>query len=456
MSQPAKRQFGNYTMLQEIGHGSFASVWLAEHTASQINVAIKVIKKRSLATAESRTRFSREVSLLKQLNHMFIADFFEFLEDEQNYGIAMEYVENGSLRSTLVKNGKLSEEDARFYFTQLISCLEYLHTEKCIMHRDLKLENVLLDRNGNIRVVDFGLSNMFCATNPKLFKACGSRAYVSPEMVQGLPYTNSADIWSAGVLLYALVVGSLPFDHPKKGMTSQMILYTDPHYPPFLSVTAVDLLRKMLCKNPENRITLDKIKEHPWFSTNEYMVVQQFRMQTARPKGYISREIVDKMKALGFNCQQLHQNLLNDEFTEAVAVYRMFLRAEKNDQMKNMIKKMRGVAHDPEPATEMMPRADFQFPKQVKLKLKPTVVFGEMPGRRGSHPTTDTSFFDQQKKDTSRLPMVRNTSDQPRSSRVLPQPAPVRLATKWMSKASDSRRTSCDVQARQIHPGPPA
>lgn len=445
MSHTGKRQFGNYTLLTQIGQGAFSSVWLAEHNTAKMFVAIKVIRKRSLSTPDARARFSREVALLKQLNHIFVADFFEFLEDESNYGIAMEYVENGSLKNTLLRNGKLSERDARFYFTELVACLEYLHQEKCIVHRDLKLENVLMDGYGNIRVVDFGLSNMFCATHPKFVKACGSRAYVAPEMIQGLPYTNSADIWSAGVLLYTLVVGSLPFDNSKKNMTSQKILYTDPHYPPFLSATLVDLLKKMLCKNADNRITLEKIKAHPWFSNNEYTVVQQMRMKTARPKGYVNREIVEKMRELGFNCQQLHQNLLNDEFTEVVAVYRMFLRAEKTEQMKNMINEMRGVAQAPDPTMERSPSYDMPFPKPA---LAHHVVFEELPTRRGSHPAADPGLLEA-KNQTQRLQMVRKTSDPPRGSpRVMPKPEPVKIATKWMAKGpTPGRRTSFDVSS---------
>ena len=440
----SKRQFGNYTLIQQIGCGAFSSVWLGKHNTAETDVAIKVIKKRSLATTEAQHRFSREVTLLKNMNHMFVVEFFEFLENEKAYGIVMEYVENGNLRNKIAKSGKMSEAEARFYFTELVSCLEYLHDEKNIIHRDLKMDNVLIDKYGNIRVIDFGLSNVFCAEHPKLVKACGSLAYVAPEMLQGLAYTKSADVWSAGVLLYAIVVGSLPFDTQSKDMLCQMVLYTEPYYPPFLSASLVDLLKKMLSKSADSRITLAMIKEHPWFSHGEYVAVQEMRKQTARPKGYLNTEIVDRMKALGLNCQELVQNLMNDEFTEVAAVYRMFLHQDKLEQMKSLVAREWVEEKAPDPEVEPMPAAQFSRATSTEV-TKHRVAFGEPGVRRGSHQIPERSLLGAK----GNLFGAPKAAVPPRDgSRMMHIPAPVQLATKWMAQPG-SRRRSLDTPAQK-------
>lgn len=171
---PGETKVGNYLMREQIGSGAFASVWLATHLTSQSNVAIKVISKASLQNANSKTRFNREVSILKRMHHPFIAEFFESIEDDRNYYIIMEYAENGNMSNFVNSKGQLTELQARHYFSELISVLDYLHEDRKVVHRDLKSENILLDKYNNIRVIDFGLSNVFTLNNPQLSTACGS------------------------------------------------------------------------------------------------------------------------------------------------------------------------------------------------------------------------------------------------------------------------------------------
>ena len=171
---PGETKIGNYLMLSQIGSGAFASVWLAQHVTTKIKVAIKIIQKKSIESAEAKTRFNREMALLKQMTHPFIAEFFESIENENFHFLVMEYAENGNMLEFINNKGQLTEPQARHYFSQLVSVLEYLHNEKLIAHRDLKAENVLLDRYNNIRVIDFGLSNQFSSSQPQLKTACGS------------------------------------------------------------------------------------------------------------------------------------------------------------------------------------------------------------------------------------------------------------------------------------------
>lgn len=171
---PDKTRIGNYLMVRQIGSGSFASVWLAQHIKTELQVAIKIINKNKIESANSKTRFNREISLLKQMQHPFISEFYESIENDQNFFLVMEYAENGNLHDFINSKGRLNELQARHYFSELISVLEYLHGEKRVAHRDLKAENILLDRYNNIRVIDFGLSNVFSDSHQELKTACGS------------------------------------------------------------------------------------------------------------------------------------------------------------------------------------------------------------------------------------------------------------------------------------------
>lgn len=261
---------GNYSLLQLIGSGSFATVWLGEHKITGNKVAVKVISKTNMNSPQSITRFNREISLLKQLDHPFIAQLFDVIEDDEAYYLFMEYVDNCSLFTKVNIEGRLTENAARRYFCQLISALNYLHNEKFIVHRDLKPENILLDKYDNIRLIDFGLSNQFSKSSPNLNTACGSPAYAAPEMIQGYPYTKSADIWSAGVILYAMVAGTLPFDDQNVQILLQKVVYTNQTYPASMSRSLVDLLKRLLSKDPKKRLTISQIINHPWLAQSGY------------------------------------------------------------------------------------------------------------------------------------------------------------------------------------------
>ncbi|OHT07540.1 CAMK family protein kinase [Tritrichomonas foetus] len=339
---------GTYVFERNIGAGAFASVWRAHHKLSNSIVAIKVIEKATISTQVAQTRLQREIALLKQMDHPFIAEFFQVMENHEFYFLVMEYVENGNLLDYVNSNGRLSEEQARRYFAQLISVLEYLHEEKKVAHRDLKCENVLLDKYNNIRLIDFGLSNMFTDVCPQLSTACGSPAYAAPEMIKGNTYTIAADIWSAGILLFAIVAGHLPYDDDNVQRLLQKIVYTEVFYPSFLSPPLVDLLHKMICKDPDERITLDKIKEHPWFSQAEYFtLLQQSYFDSIRNNDSgegaeckIDREIIDRMTKIGVDTHNLHQSLLTGEFTELTSLYHILLREKVTEIMKDSMTKV--------------------------------------------------------------------------------------------------------------------
>ena len=272
---------------------------------------------------------------MKQMQHPFIAELFEIIQTPSAFYLVMEYADNGSMLEYVNSQGKLAEEEARKYFAELVSALDYLHNKKYVAHRDLKAENILLNSDGSIRLVDFGLSREFTKTCPNMNTACGSPAYAAPEMIQGHPYTKAADMWSAGVVLYAMVCGSLPFEDDSVQTLLQKVVYTEARFPETLSRSVVDLLKRLLAKSPEERITLSRVKEHPWLANSRFAGMMD--VSWGDEKGDVDREIVDRMQKMGLNCKGLVQNLLAKEWNETTAVYFMMRKQRTVGRMREIL-----------------------------------------------------------------------------------------------------------------------
>ncbi|KAJ1821087.1 hypothetical protein LPJ60_002830 [Coemansia sp. RSA 2675] len=265
--------FGPYLLLQTIGEGEFAKVKLALHRDTGEEVAIKLIKKESIDTEVKLSKIKREIAALKAVNFSYIVRLHDIIETERYIGIVIEYASGGELFDHILAHRQLKENDACRLFAQLIAGVSYLHASN-IVHRDLKLENLLLDRNRNIKITDFGFANQFRGPGDDLMStSCGSPCYAAPELVvSDGPYVGTAvDIWSCGVIMYAMLAGYLPFDddpsNPDGDNINQLyryILSTPLVFPDNVSELARDLLRRMLVPNPRQRATLEDIKAHEW------------------------------------------------------------------------------------------------------------------------------------------------------------------------------------------------
>lgn len=176
----------------------------------------------------------------------------------------MEYAKEGELCDHIEIQDKLSEFEACKYFQQLISAVEYLHSIGCA-HRDIKPSNILLDEEMNLKLIDFGLGNLY-TDDETLKTACGSPCYAAPEIISGERYDPiTVDIWSSGITLFAMICGYLPFDEESKSVLYKKILSCDYAIPSHVSSSAVDLIRKILVRNTQRRYTIADIKKHPWF-----------------------------------------------------------------------------------------------------------------------------------------------------------------------------------------------
>ena len=253
-----------YTIKETIGKGTFSIVKLGINKITKEKVAIKILKKNKIIHREDVERIEREISILKKLSHINVIKIYKINEDKEKYYIFMEYCENGELFHYIVERQRLTEEESSFFFYQLINGLEYIHSEN-IVHRDLKPENLLLGKYNILKIIDFGLSN-FCEVDNFLETPCGSPCYASPEMVSGKKYNGHIiDIWSTGIILFAMMCGYLPFEDQDNDILFKKILKCKIKYPEYLSDNVVDLMKKILVREPEKRITLSEIKLHPFY-----------------------------------------------------------------------------------------------------------------------------------------------------------------------------------------------
>ena len=262
-SKPPK-MIGQYVLGETLGTGSFGKVKLARHALTGHRVAVKIINKRKVSTMDIGGRIKREIQYLKLLRHPHIIKLYEVLTTPSDIIMVIEYA-GGELFQFIVDRGRMSEPEARRFFQQIIAATEYCHRHK-IVHRDLKPENLLLDEFQNVKIGDFGLSNIM-SDGDFLKTSCGSPNYAAPEVISGRLYSGpEVDVWSCGVILYVMLCGRLPFDDeyiPSLFMKINKGIYT---LPPYLSAEARDLLSRMLVVDPVKRITIAEIRQHPWFN----------------------------------------------------------------------------------------------------------------------------------------------------------------------------------------------
>lgn len=262
--QPVR--IGQYILQQTLGAGSFGKVKLATHSLTGHRVAMKIINRRKISSLDMGGRVKREIQYLKLLRHPHIIKLYEVITTPNDIIMVIEYA-GGELFQYIVDRGRMPEPEARRFFQQVICAMEYCHRHK-IVHRDLKPENLLLDEYLNVKIGDFGLSNIM--TDGDFLKtSCGSPNYAAPEVISGRLYAGpEIDIWSCGVILYVMLCGRLPFDDEYIPTLFKKInngIYTLPSY---LSQEARHLLSQMLIVDPVKRITIQEIRQHPWFNVD--------------------------------------------------------------------------------------------------------------------------------------------------------------------------------------------
>jgi len=270
-SSKSVQRLGQYNIVKTLGEGSFGKVKLATHQSTGQQVALKIISRRKLVTRDMAGRIEREIQYLQLLRHSHIIKLYTVITTPTDIIMVLEYA-GTELFDYIVSNGKLSEDKARTFFQQIVCAVEYCHRHK-IVHRDLKPENLLLDDKLNVKIADFGLSNIMTDGN-FLKTSCGSPNYAAPEVISGKLYAGpEVDVWSCGVILYVLLVGRLPFDDEYIPALFKKIAQGNYVVPSYMSVGARSLIKRMLQVNPVDRITIQQIRQDPWFQQDlkEYL-----------------------------------------------------------------------------------------------------------------------------------------------------------------------------------------
>jgi serine/threonine protein kinase len=282
-SDDGKKMVNEYVLLRKLGSGTYGKVKLCMHKETGQYLAIKIINRSLLnkVKRDSRGRpmkvnqiglVLKEVAILKKLYHANVVQLHEVIDDPTDEKLFMifEYIERGAVMKLSGSNETdrppFTDGAARKYFRDLISGLEYLHMHK-VIHRDIKPENLLVDNNDRLKLTDFGVSHMFDGEDDVLYTSAGTPAFLAPEACTVGQYRGKpSDIWSAGVTLYVMVFGTVPFTGSGILGTYNSILYDEPEFPEIADTRMVDLLQRILTKNPDQRITIDEIKQHPWIT----------------------------------------------------------------------------------------------------------------------------------------------------------------------------------------------
>ena len=298
-----------------IGQGAFGKVNIGLNILTGRVVAIKSFNKKTLnKNGDNMKKILYETNLMKKLNHPNVTKILEMFEDDEYILIAMEYINGGNLFSFVKKRRKLSEKTAKFLFRQIILGIKHIHSQK-IVHRDIKLENILIDLNNNIKICDFGIGRILSSKKQTLHDKCGTPMYMAPEILlsskrkgyEGFP----VDIWSSGISLYIMLSGTLPFNL-KNNESSSMdeennnnvelqnsIINKEPKKIEKISDEARDLLKGLLNKNPNKRLTIEQILNHPWLKPDEKNIKnKKYHLFTKAEMIMLSKTYIDYRNGL--------------------------------------------------------------------------------------------------------------------------------------------------------------
>ncbi|KAK6358324.1 spindle assembly checkpoint kinase [Orbilia blumenaviensis] len=273
-SNPKPMHLGMFEIGRALGKGKFGRVYLAKERKTGFVCALKVLHKNELQTGRVETQLRREVEIQSNLRHPNILRLFGHFHDSKRVFLIIEFAGRGELYKMLRKAGSFSEPRAASYVAQMASALSYLH-KKHVIHRDIKPENILVGSHGEIKLSDFGWS-VHAPTNRRT-TLCGTLDYLPPEMLRGDSHGEKVDLWSLGVLMYEFLCGNAPFeDTPIE--TQKRIVKLNFKVPDFVSPEAKDLITRLLRLDPDKRLPLDQVAQHPW------ILKHCSKPQTAREK----------------------------------------------------------------------------------------------------------------------------------------------------------------------------
>ncbi|XP_044141732.1 maternal embryonic leucine zipper kinase-like [Bufo gargarizans] len=363
----------HYQLHETIGTGGFAKVKLGTHLLTGEKVAIKIMDKESLR--DDLPRVKTEIEAMKNLSHQHVCRLYHVIETSKKIFMILEYCPGGELFDYIIAKDRLTEDEARVFFRQIVSAVAYIHSQG-YAHRDLKPENLLIDEDQNLKLIDFGL----CA-KPKggmdyhLMTCCGSPAYAAPELIQGKAYIGSeADIWSMGVLMYALMCGYLPFDDDNVMALYKKIMRGKYEIPKWLSPGSVLLLSQMLQVDPKKRISVKHLLRHPWLMPGYHYPVEWY---SKCPLGYIDEDCITELSVYNKHSKETMSRLISEwNYDHTTATYLLLQTKKKSGKPVRLVRSSAAVEPCGSRFKELRARNKLSFDEADNNELP--YVFGSM------------------------------------------------------------------------------
>ena len=309
-----------------IGNGTFSKTYAAVQISSGLHVAIKIIERYSVPDDV----LIREAAIMKKISHPFIVTIYTHFMDEEYSYLVMELINGDTLLSYINQQERITDEwQLKHIAAELLSALYYLHSVLNIAHRDIKLENIMIDQNFNIKIIDFGLGKAVSNEAAMMSTVCGSIMYTAPEVLNRQDYTCSADIWSLGVVLYCLAIGHFPFYDPNFERLHKIITYHDPEFPENIDEDLCSFISSLLDKNTESRPTARDALNSKYLSDyphREILSPEFYKNYTW--KNIIetldkNAEVADLVNKIGFSYEKEKENMINNidsEGTELIKI----------------------------------------------------------------------------------------------------------------------------------------
>ncbi|KAF7481494.1 Hypothetical predicted protein [Marmota monax] len=334
---------GPYRLEKTLGKGQTGLVKLGVHCITGQKVAIKIVNREKLSESVLM-KVEREIAILKLIEHPHVLKLHDVYENKKYLYLVLEHVSGGELFDYLVKKGRLTPKEARKFFRQIVSALDFCHSYSIceaqlhlpgLSHRDLKPENLLLDEKNNIRIADFGMASLQVGDS-LLETSCGSPHYACPEVIKGEKYDGRrADMWSCGVILFALLVGALPFDDDNLRQLLEKVKRGVFHMPHFIPPDCQSLLRGMIEVEPEKRLSLEQIQKHPWYLGGKHepdpclepAPGRRVAMRSLPSNGELDPDVLESMASLGCfrDRERLHRELRSEEENQEKMIYYLLL-----------------------------------------------------------------------------------------------------------------------------------
>lgn len=275
-----KINLNHFQIIRVIGRGSFGKVLLVKKVTNNKCYAMKILKKENIDNQNKYKHTVEERKILQSANHPFLVHLLYAFQTPTKLYFVMDLINGGELFQHLKRTGPFSEQKARFYISEIILALDYLHRNK-IIFRDIKPENILLDRDGHVKITDFGLAKNM-GQSDLTYTICGTPEYLAPEILLKNGYTKCIDWWTVGVLLYEFLTLQTPFYARERKEMFLNILKKKPVMKQFFSDNCKNLIESLLETNPKQRLGangVEEIQKHPFFSSIDWKRLEQKKIE---------------------------------------------------------------------------------------------------------------------------------------------------------------------------------